>query len=82
VARVLAVRDNLEASEHGGIGAEAVRYELELRGLQPLPSISTIERILRRISRGAIHASGTRPMRARSARVFASIPSFFTRPWV
>lgn len=61
VATVLVTRSLLESSEHGGIGAEAIRYELELQGLDPLPSISTIERILRRAGRTA------RPKRDRTS---------------
>jgi len=53
VARVLRVRSDLERTEHGGIGSEAIRYELELQEADPLPSLSTIERILRRAGRTA-----------------------------
>lgn len=48
VAKVLEVRRALEDSEFGGVGAEAIRWELESAGLVFVPSISTIERILRR----------------------------------
>jgi transposase-like protein len=61
VAKVLEVRSELERSEHQGFGSEAIRYELELQGLEPLPSLSTIERILRRAGRTA------RPKRQRSS---------------
>ncbi|MGH2766715.1 MAG: helix-turn-helix domain-containing protein [Actinomycetota bacterium] len=53
VEAVLGTRDALEESEHGGVGAEAIRYELELKDLDPLPSLSTIERILRRAGKTA-----------------------------
>jgi transposase len=61
IAEVLATRSFLESSEHQGIGAEAIRYELEMRGVKPLLSISTIERILRRAGRTA------RPKRSRAS---------------
>lgn len=53
VARVLALRQELEAhrsrrSRFSGIGAEAIRLELERRRVGPLPSLRTIERILQR----------------------------------
>lgn len=59
VDKVLEVRFELERSEHQGIGSEAIRYELELQGVEPLPSLSTIERVLRRAGRTG------RPKRAR-----------------
>ena len=61
VDTVLLVRAQLEASEHQGIGAEAIRYELELQGTAAVPSVSTIERILRRAGRTA------KPKRARTS---------------
>lgn len=61
VAKVLALRTELERSEHEGIGSEAIRYELELQGIEPPPSLSTIERILRRAGRTA------RPKRQRGS---------------
>jgi len=53
VTRVLGLREELEhtrtrRSRFAGIGAEVIQLELGRRRLQPLPSISTIERILRR----------------------------------
>lgn len=46
-AEVLRVRSDLENDEFANRGAEAIRHELWERGWSPLPSISTIERILR-----------------------------------
>ncbi len=53
VGWVLALRQELEAhctraSRFAGIGAEAIRLELERRRLRPLPSLRTIERLLQR----------------------------------
>jgi len=61
VTQVLQLRSQLERSEHGGFGSEAIRYELELQGTEPMPSLSTIERILRRAGRT------TKPKRHRSS---------------
>jgi len=51
VARVLELRTQLEAHRprslrFAGIGAEAIRLELERRRIRPLPSLRTIDRIL------------------------------------
>ena len=53
VARVVEIRAALEQprtrrSRFAGIGAEVVQLELQRRRVRPLPSLSTIERILRR----------------------------------
>ncbi len=53
VARVVAIREELERrgsrrARFAGIGAEVIRAELTRRRTRPLPSLSTIERILRR----------------------------------
>lgn len=53
VAVVVAIREELERrdtrrSRFAGWGSEAVRLELQRRRARPLPSLSTIERILRR----------------------------------
>lgn len=53
VARVVEIRDTLEQSRtrrsrFAGIGAEVVHLELQRQRVRPLPSLSTIERILRR----------------------------------
>ena len=54
--RVLAVRHELrESSVLGEFGAEAIRGELERRGIDKVPSVRTIGRILRR--RGALDRS-------------------------
>ncbi len=42
--KILATRVSLEATEFGGVGVEAIRYELECEGFAPPPSLSTIER--------------------------------------
>jgi len=52
VAKVLALRAELQAhrtraSRFAGIGAEAIRSELERRGARPLPGLRSIERILK-----------------------------------
>lgn len=46
--RILEVRRTLEESEFGGVGAEAILYELELEGFAPRPSKATVERVLAR----------------------------------
>ena len=56
IGKILAVRDELAAhktrrSAFAGIGAETIHHELFERGLQPLPAISTIEKILARAGR-------------------------------
>ena len=53
VGKILAVRDELAAHKSrraafAGIGAEAIHFELQRRGLRKLPAISTIEKILAR----------------------------------
>lgn len=48
VARVLDKRDELAGTEFASIGAESIRYELFEERWEPLPSVTTIERILRR----------------------------------
>ena len=53
VAAILELREELEAhrtrrSRFSGIGAEAIRLELERCHLRPLPSVRTIERMLQR----------------------------------
>jgi transposase-like protein len=63
-AAILKTRERLEHSEFGNRGAEAIRFELLSDGCEPLPSISTIDRVLRRAGRsGSRSASrkGTRP---------------------
>lgn len=65
VARVVAIRAELEArqtrrSRFSGIGGEVVRAELQRRRVRPLPSLSTIERILRQ------HGYPTRPPHRRT----------------
>jgi transposase len=62
VARILAKRAELAGEEFASIGAEAIRYELFEEGLDPLPSISTIERTLRR---NGVTAPNQRPRRRR-----------------
>jgi transposase len=52
VARVAEIREELEQSQtrrsrFAGVGAEVVQLELQRRRIHPLPSLSTIERILR-----------------------------------
>lgn len=53
VARIVAIRETLEQrrtrrSRFAGIGAEVVHLELQHQRVRPVPSLSTIERILRR----------------------------------
>ena len=53
VACVVEIREALEQSRtrrsrFAGVGAEVVQLELQRRRVRPLPSLSTIERILRR----------------------------------
>lgn len=48
VARVLDKRNEFVGGEFDSIGAEAIRYELFEEHFEPLPSLTTIERILRR----------------------------------
>ena len=48
VAEILTKRDELENSEFGSFGAAAIHYELWEQDWEPLPSVSTIERVLRR----------------------------------
>ncbi len=53
LARVVAIREELERrrsrrARFAGTGAEVIRAELARRRVHPLPSLSTIERILRR----------------------------------
>ena len=53
VARIVAIREALEQrrtrrSRFAGIGAEVVHLELHHQRVRPVPSLSTIERILRR----------------------------------
>jgi transposase len=47
-AEILTIRQRLTDSEFGGIGAETIRFELFETSWDPLPSVSTIERVLRR----------------------------------
>jgi transposase len=48
VAKILEVRRRLERSEFSNVGAEAIQWDLEDQGWNPIPSLSTIERILSR----------------------------------
>ena len=57
-------------------------WSLQLvRSCTSLPRYLVISRSSR-ISAGAIHASGSRPIRSRSARSRASSSSFLTRRWL
>ena len=58
VAEVLRVRAELEANPVASIGAESIQATMERRGWGPVPSVPSIERILRR-------AGVTRPFRRR-----------------
>lgn len=49
--RVLEVRDALEANPVANVGSLSILASLEREGFSPLPSVSTIERILRRAGR-------------------------------
>jgi putative transposase len=77
VAAVLAVRAELQAhrsraSRFSGIGAEAIRLQLQRRRVRPLPGLRTIERIVQRHALSAKHASrskaATQPYPAPRAR--------------
>ena len=62
VAAVLGVRAELQAhrsraSRFSGIGAEAIRLQLQRRRVQPLPGLRTIERILEQHALSGEHAS-------------------------
>lgn len=48
VDKILAVRDDLEHSEFGGVSADAILYELECEGFEPVVSRATVNRILKR----------------------------------
>jgi transposase len=48
ITKILAKRDELERDEFASIGAATIHYELWEANWEPLPSISTIERVLRR----------------------------------
>lgn len=65
VEKILAVRRFLEAHPFANRGAEAVRYELIREGYQPLPSRSTIERVL---ARAGATRRGRREPRIRDPR--------------
>ena len=56
VAKVLDVRDDLEANPVASIGGLTILAEMEREGFTPIPSVATIERILQRHNR-------TRPQR-------------------
>jgi hypothetical protein len=68
VAAVLALRVELQAhrtraSRFAGIGAEAIRLQLQRRGIRPLPGLRTIERIVQ------VHAlSASHPARSKGGR--------------
>lgn len=77
VAAVLGIRAELQAhrsraSRFSGIGAEAIRLQLQRRRVRPLPGLRTIERIVQRHALSAKHASrskrGTQPYPAPRAR--------------
>lgn len=69
--KVIAARRNLEKggtrhTQYAGYGPEAVRWELERQGVKPLPSPSSIARILR-----SCGLSGrSRPRRSKSGRAY------------
>lgn len=77
VAKVLALRLELQAhrtraSRFAGIGAEAIRLELERRRVRPLPGLRTIERILKQHGlsgrKKALRKGGGEPYPAPRAR--------------
>jgi len=77
VAKVLALRVELQAhrtraSRFAGIGAEAIRLELERRRVRPLPGLRTIERILKQHGlsgrKTALRKGGGEPYPAPRAR--------------
>jgi Winged helix-turn helix/Integrase core domain len=77
VAAVLAIRAELQAhrsraSRFSGLGAEAIRLQLQRRRIRPLPGLRTIERIVQRHALSAKQASrakaGAQPYPAPRAR--------------
>jgi hypothetical protein len=64
VEAILRTRKRLERCEFANRGAEAVRFELHSEGFEPLPSQSTIDRVLRRAGHNDTRVAsrkGTRP---------------------
>jgi hypothetical protein len=77
VAAVLAIRAELQAhrsraSRFSGIGAEAIRLQLQRRRIRPLPGLRTIERIIERHAHSRAHPArskgGSQPYPAPRAR--------------
>jgi putative transposase len=77
VAKVLTVRDQLEAHPYANIGGLAILAVLEQQRYRPLPSLRTIERILTRAGKSRLRRPGTR-----SSKNTLPLPDVTGRPGI